>query len=93
MTFFFFSFFYFSCLSVIVHNFIVENGYFHAAKIQLYIQFSMRIAQKSMFLCNTEYLLHKIGGFLHFSVTWVVEGCKLAYIIVANCATAYCSVF
>ena len=49
--------------------------------------------KKVCFLCNTEYLLHKIGGFLHYSETWVVEGCKLAYIIVANCATAYYSVF
>ena len=31
--------------------------------------------------------------FLHFSVTWVVEGCKLAYIIVVDDETAYCSVF
>lgn len=45
-----------------------------------------------MFLCSTEYLLPKIV-FLHFSVTWVVEGCNLAYIIVVDDETAYCSVF
>ena len=54
-------------LHVKVHNVIGENGYFHTAKLRLFIQFSMRIAKKVCFLCSTEYLLHKIGGFWHFS--------------------------